>query len=190
MDRHGSTGRRMGTGLAALSMLKRFNDLLEFAVTAAIAVAFAGMVATVALQVIARNILKMSMIWTLDVAQLLFAWCIFLGAAVALRQGRQYVLTLLPERFARTNAAIGLFAFAASVVVVWVMIQAGFDMAERAGRRTKPSLGLSEFWFYVAIPLGGIVSASFLLEQASNRLRILRDGQRALAAERRGIPPS
>lgn len=171
-------------------MLKRLNDLLELLLAAVVAVAFAGMVGTVALQVIARNILKTSMIWTLDVAQLLFAWCIFLGAAIALRQGRQYVVTLLPDRFARTNAAIGLFAFAASVVVVWVMIQAGFDMAERAGRRTKQSLGLSEFWFYVAIPLGGVASASFLLEQAVDRAIVLRDGRRAAGLEKRGLPPS
>jgi len=154
-------------------MLKRLNDIVEAGLFAIIAVAFGGMVVVVAAQVIARNILKIPLIWSLDLAQLLFAWCIFLGAAIALRRGRQYVLMLFPPTWLRVNALIGLIAFLCSIVVVWVMIEAGLFMTGRAANRVNQSLGISELWFRVTIPIGGIASALFLAEQAWNRFLIL-----------------
>lgn len=151
-------------------MLKTVNDWVERLVFWALSALFAGLIVTVATQVFARNVLEIGVIWTLDLAQLLFAWCIFLGAAVALRRGGQYVLHLFPDTWRTVNAAIGLFAFLASLAVVWVMIDAGLTIIERFGRRTNQALGISEGWFYAAIPVGAAVSGLFLLEQGWNRV--------------------
>ncbi len=64
---------------SSLLVITRLNEAIERYVGRALAVAFAGLIAVVFMQVAARNVLHMPMIWTLDLAQLLFAWCIFIG---------------------------------------------------------------------------------------------------------------
>jgi TRAP-type C4-dicarboxylate transport system permease small subunit len=144
--------------------LKALNRLLEHALLGVLAAAFGALIAVVFAQVFARNVLAVPLIWTLDIAQLLFAWCIFLGAAVALRWNAHYSLELIPARWARTNTAMVLFAHVGSIVVVAVLITSGWAFAQIGLNRISLALGISEFWFFVPIPLGGAAMALFLAE--------------------------
>ncbi len=144
----------------------RLADGLEAALLAVGTVAFGLLVLTVAAQVFARNVLTMGLGWSLDLAQFLFTWCIFLGAAIAVRRRAHYQVDLLPPSWLRVQALLGLFAFVAAAVVVGVMIASGLVMIEIAGRRLNQALRISEAWFYAAIPVSAAASAVFLLEQA------------------------
>lgn len=145
-------------------MLVRLNTWLERWLGRALAILFAGLIAVVFLQVAARNVLELSLIWTLDVAQLLFAWCIFVGAALAFRKGAHYVVDLWPDRFA-DNRVINAFATAASIAVIGVLIYHGALMTRIGLNRLAPSLGISELWFFLPIPLGAVLMALFLAER-------------------------
>ena len=154
-------------------MLKRLNDRLEQALRALFALLFALLIVVVFAQVTARNVLEIPSIWTLDAAQLLFAWTIFLGAAVALRHGAHYRLELVPPGWARTNLALDGVAHLAAVVVVLVLLRHGLVFAEIGLRRTSPTLRLAGTWFFAPIPLGAAAMALFLIEA------VLEDVQRA-----------
>ena len=150
-------------------MLARINDWIEAALAVGLALAFAAMIATVFAQVAARNILQIPLIWTLDVAQLLFSWCIFIGAAVAFRRGGHYVVDLLP-----TSARIGrgvqaIISLIASAVVIGILVRYGATLAEIATRRVSPAIGISEFWFFLPIPLGAVFMALFMAEKLLTR---------------------
>lgn len=151
-------------------MLIRLNTLLEQLFGALLAALFAGLILVVFLQVVARNILRVPMIWTLDLAQLLFSWCIFLGAALAFRHGQHYVVDIWP-RGGRLGFLPVVIPFLASAVVVYVLVRNGTSMAQIGLNRTSPALGISEFWFFLPIPLGGVCMALFLVESAFRDLR-------------------
>ncbi|TVQ39678.1 MAG: TRAP transporter small permease subunit [Geminicoccaceae bacterium] len=157
--------------------LTRVADALEWLLLAVGTTAFALLVLTVGAQVFARNVLAMGLGWTLDLAQLLFTWCIFLGAAIAVRRRVHYQVDLLPPSWLRVQALLGLIAFAASAVVVYVMIASGLIMIEISGRRFNQALGISGAWFYAAIPVSAAAAAFFLLEQAVTELRRLVGGE-------------
>ncbi|WP_282610766.1 TRAP transporter small permease [Pelagibius sp. Alg239-R121] len=146
-------------------MLVRINDRIEAVLAAGLALAFAAMIATVFAQVAARNVLEIPLIWTLDVAQLLFSWCIFIGAAVAFRRGGHYVVDLLPAGALRGRRVQAVLSLIASVVVIAILVRYGATLAEIATRRVSPSIGISEFWFFLPIPLGGAFMALFLIEK-------------------------
>lgn len=146
------------------NLLKALNRRLERALLGLLAAAFGALIVVVFLQVFARNILEVPFIWTLDVAQLLFAWCIFLGAAVALRRNAHYSLELIPARWARTNTTVLLIAHVGSITVVAVLIVSGWAFTQIGLNRLTLSLGISEFWFFLPIPLGGMAMALFLAE--------------------------
>ncbi|MEL6518794.1 MAG: TRAP transporter small permease subunit [Pseudomonadota bacterium] len=149
--------------------MARINDIADTAVSWLMATAFAALIAVVALQVLARNVFSMPVIWTLDVAQLLFAWCIFLGAGVAFRRGAHYIVDLWPAHGPLSYIPV-VVSFVASVTVVWVLIWNGIDMAEIMSRRTSQTLDISLVWYFTPIPICGVLIGMALLEQVQTLL--------------------
>ena len=148
--------------------MTRICDALERVVSWALGGLFAALIVVVGLQVAARNVFQVPMIWTLDVAQLLFSWCIFLGAAPAWRRGAHYEVDLWPSGgpLARVPRAVAVLA---TLAVVYVLVWHGFEMAQFASRRTSQSLGITEYWYFLPIPLCGGLIAVFLAEALLRR---------------------
>lgn len=151
-------------------MMARIIDLAEAVVIRLLAAAFAALIAVVAIQVLARNVAAMPVIWTLDVAQLLFSWCIFLGAGVAFRRGAHYVVNLWPVT-GPFSLIPAVASFVASAIVVVVLVRNGIDMAEIMTRRQSQTLGISLTWYFAPIPICGALIGMALIEQVENRLR-------------------
>ena len=151
-------------------MITRLNAAIEHYVGLALALAFAGLIAVVFIQVAARNVFQMPMIWTLDLAQLLFAWCIFIGASLAFRQGAHYIVNLWPGT-GFMDVLSTRMSLVFSGIVVFVLISNGVKMSLIGLNRESPALGISEFWFFVPIPAGGVLMLLFLLEHALRELK-------------------
>lgn len=151
-------------------MLTRIVDAVERAVSWALAALFAALICVVALQVLARNVFEMPMIWTLDLAQLLFSWCIFVGAAVAWRRGAHYEVNLWPGS-GPAAAVPRVASVIAAAAVIAVLLVHGVRMTRIATVRESQSLGISELWFFLPIPLGAALMALFLVERLARGRR-------------------
>ena len=139
-------------------------DFIDRLVRGILALLFAGLIAVVAFQIAARNILLISAPWSLDVAQLLFSWCIFLGAGLAFRYREHYTVNLWPAH-SPLDIIPGIAAFLASVAVIFVLIRHGIAMSGIGLNRLSLSLNISEFWFYLPIPVCGFLMALFQFEK-------------------------
>lgn len=158
-------------------MLRAFNRGLERLLLAVLAGAFAALIVVVFLQVFARNVLAIPLVWTLDLAQLLFSWCIFLGAAVALRWDAHYALDLVPAHWRTATAALRVVAHLGAAVVIAVLGVSGWAFTQIGLNRFAASLGISEFWFFLPIPLGALAMAAFLAELFPTDVRRLADAR-------------
>ena len=58
------------------------------------AVLFGVLCVTVFYQVLVRNVFGGGGLWTFDIAQLTLTWCVFVGAAVAVRRGMHYYVEM------------------------------------------------------------------------------------------------
>ncbi|MFK8036205.1 MAG: TRAP transporter small permease [Hyphomicrobiales bacterium] len=145
-------------------MIAKLNSIIDRVLQSVLATLFAGLIAVVFLQVAARNVFKIPVVWTLDLAQLIFSWCIFLGAALAFRYGGHYLVNLWKED-SRLEFMPRTVAFLASCAVIFVLTWHGTIMSMIGLNRTSLSLGISEFWFYLPIPLCGALMGLFLLEK-------------------------
>lgn len=132
---------------------------------------FFVLICAVALQVVARNILAIPVLWTSDAAQLLFAWLIFLGAAIGLRQGAHYFVDLWPEGDSPFRRALTWFGIVISVVVVFILVVNGWALSMARARGEIQSLGISRMWLYIPIPVSGVMMALFLVELALKQWR-------------------
>ncbi len=155
-------------------MLSRFCSLVARLAEALLAAGFAAMILTVGLQVLARNVLKIPIIWTGDLAQLLFGWLIFVGAACAYRRGVHYTVDLLPESWDRGRRGLDVFGYALALVVIYVLIVHGWTIAEIRRSGTVQSLNISRFWMFLPIPVGGALMLLFWIEHVVRFGRELR----------------
>jgi len=106
-------------------------------------------------QVLSRFVLQAPADWSEAWTRASLIWTVFLGVALAFRQGAmlcvELLRNLLPERPRRwLENAITLVCVAFLGFLVWV----GVSMVERVRFQTMPSLDVSVSWVYLAIPVG------------------------------------
>ena len=144
---------------AALGLLVEMPAALL--VLADITVLFAG--------VIARYALHTPLLWSDELASILFLWLAMLGSVIALRRGEHMRMTAMVSKCdPHRRALMELVAIAASlaflVMVAWPSLEYALD--ERA--ITTPSLEISNIWRAAALPVGIALMGLFAI------LRLLR----------------
>lgn len=146
--------RRLG---AAEAWLVRLNQWLVIAL-------MASMATLVFANVISRYVFSASMIWAEELTQYQMIWITYLGAGLALREGRHVAVDLLDQALAprwqrALRAAMGalILAFLATLAVL------GARMAHFAWDQETPALQISAGIPYLAIPVGAAVCALHLV---------------------------
>lgn len=135
---------------------------------------FALLIATIAWQVAGREVLGVPALWTQEAAMLLFAWCVFLGSAVAVRRSAHYVCEVLPPSAERGRAILKLGGDAAIGTGAAVLLWGGVMLAEFGLDREIETLGIAEVWQMAAMPAGAALMLLFLAEVAAADLALLR----------------
>ena len=130
-------------------------------VLADIAVLFAG--------VVSRYLLHSPLLWSDELASILFLWLAMLGSVVALRRGEHMRMTALvssagPQRRALLEAVATMACLAFLALVVYP----AWEYAAEERAITTPALELSNLWRAAALPVGIALMAVFAV------LRLLR----------------
>jgi len=123
-------------------------------------------------------------VWSVDIAQLLFIWVCFLGANQALRRGEHigvdFVVRYFPEGFQRGLKAIHhvlIMAFLGTMV--WYGVKLTLLNIERRFSDTD----LSYAWVTAAVPVGCLLLLITLLRQIRLRIRKQEETYDAEASE-------
>lgn len=140
-------------------MLRTALARLDVASRWLVIAAFAVMVLVVALQVLFRYFLNLSLDWADEVGRLSFVWTAFLGVPHGVRAGAHVgidvVARLLPPALLARVFRTACVACAALMgVVAWQSVV----IAAETWDQLMPVLDFSTGWFYVAITVCGVHS--------------------------------
>jgi TRAP-type transport system small permease protein len=131
----------------------------------------AVMATLVFVNVITRYIFNFSIIWAEEVSQYLMIWIAYLGAGLALREGRHVAVEMLQDRLPtalarRVRMAVGglVLAFLGVVTVL------GFQFAVFVWNQETPVLNISLGIPSLAIPIGALLFAVHLAFMFRNYL--------------------
>ena len=137
---------------------------LERGSTAACMVASCAMMALASVlgifQIFTRFVIEQPAEWTEVLIRFSLIWMVFLGIPAAFRQGAMVSVDVLyrwsPPSIRRVlDAVVSLAALLLIVVIVWF----GWQYALRGRVQSIIGLeGVSMFWAYLAMPLGGLFS--------------------------------
>src|SRR3954468_11148611 len=146
---------------AALAQLVEIPAALL--VVAEIVILFAG--------VVARYVLHAPLIWSDELASILFLWLAMLGAVVAFRRSEHMRMTaVVASARPAMRAYLDMVATCAALAFLLMIVWPSYDYAYEESFITTPALQISNSWRAAALPVGTCLMALFAL------LRLVRDG--------------
>ena len=135
-------------------------------VVAEIVILFAG--------ILARYVFRAPLVWSDELASILFLWLAMLGSVVALRRGEHMRMTAFVNRAsARTQAFLDLVAVAAALAFMLLILMPSLDYASEEQFVSTPALDIPDIWRAAAMPVGAVLMIVLtllrLLDQADWR---------------------
>ena len=112
--------------------------------------------------------------WSEELARLLMVWLALLGAALVSREDRHLGLDVVvrswPEdvqRWGRVFVYLLIIVFAGGI-----MAWGGYQLVSQrfASGQMLPALGIAKAWFYLALPVSGVLTSLFAVESILSEL--------------------
>jgi tripartite ATP-independent transporter DctM subunit len=121
--------------------------------------------------VVARYGLHHPLVWSDELASILFLWLSMLGAVVALRRGEHMRMTALVARLSPSKRVLAeTLAIAASLAFLALVLHPAWEYASEEAAIVTPALEISNAWRAAALPTGLLLMGIVAL------LRLLRAG--------------
>ncbi len=162
----GTSLRRVGEGPRWVARLDGALGLLvempaALLVLADIGVLFSG--------VVARYVFKSPLLWSDELASIMFLWLAMLGSVIALRRGEHMRMTAWVSKATPSRQALlELIAIAACLAFLVLVAFPAWEYAADEKAITTPALEVSNLWRAAALPVGIVLMAAFAF------LRLLR----------------
>jgi TRAP-type transport system small permease protein len=112
-----------------------------------------------ALILLRLGVFSVSLEWSDEVIELLFAWMVFLGTAIVWGRREHIVVDLIPQMLAGTRAAwvLEVVGCALALVFLGVFTWQGVTFTLQAQGNTSPILMLPRPLWYVSMPIAGMM---------------------------------
>src|SRR5579864_2446267 len=130
----------------------------------------------------ARYLFQRPLIWSDELAGILFLWLAMFGAVVAFQRGEHMRMTAIVGQLSpRRRAFFDVLAIAAPLAFLVLVLQPACDFASDESFVSTPALDISSLWRAAALPIGlGLMLAIAVL-------RLLSFGNLRLAASAVGV---
>lgn len=148
---------RAGAGNAGLTRraAARVETVLGYAVATAAALLVVVEIVVLFAGVVSRYLLHRPIVWSDELASMLFLWLAMLGAVVAFQRGEHMRMTaLVGAASPRVRAFLEVVAIAAPLLFLALIMHPGYEFAYEESYITTPALEIPNAWRAAAIPVG------------------------------------
>jgi TRAP-type C4-dicarboxylate transport system permease small subunit len=122
--------------------------------------------------------LNYPIVWALDIATFLFAWCVFLGGDIAIRQDRLFCIVMLTEKLPpKTQLLFKIVNYCIIAAFLAVMIVLGVWLSYTT--RVRPFQGIPGFsytWVTISVPIGCLLMLFTVMAKVKEYLKAMREG--------------
>jgi tripartite ATP-independent transporter DctM subunit len=164
----GTRERRFEDGPArrvfVVRALSRLDRLLGWLVEIPAAILVVAEIVILFAGVVSRYVFHAPLIWSDELASMLFLWLAMLGAAVALRRGEHMRMTAFISGLSpATRALLEAAAIAAAMAFLLMIVLPGWDYAAEESYVTTPALEIPNVWRAAALPVGTVLMLAIAL---------------------------
>lgn len=155
-------------------LFSRILDLIEAALNVVTLIFYALIVIVVAFQVLNRFYLQLPIIWTADLAVVMFAWLAFLTTSKAVRRNTHFRMSALIDLLkGKSRNFLEVFSILVGGSLALLMVIYGIEMTVDGLKEVSPGLQISMAWAYASVPICG---AAMILYSLENILLTLKEG--------------
>jgi tripartite ATP-independent transporter DctM subunit len=146
----------IGAPVTRLARAARFGDGILGGVVATVAALLVlAEIGILGSGVFARYVLQRPLIWSDELASILFLWLSMLGAVLAIRRGEHMRMTGLVNRVRPgVQQLLEAFALAASLALLLMILAPAIEHAQDESFVVTPALEVSSAWRASALPVG------------------------------------
>lgn len=146
-----TAGSAFGGQAFALRCERALIRLIEFTVAALVAVE----VMVLSAGIVARYVVHRPLVWSDELASLLFLWLAMLGSVVALCRGEHMRMTAVVGKLTPPRRAfLDLVAVSATLVFLLMVLHPSYDYTYEESFVITPALEISHVWRAAALPAG------------------------------------
>ncbi len=139
-------------------MILKAIDAINKWVLTIIAILFGIMAVIIIFQVFSRFFLGLPLAWSEEIARLIMAYTIFLGAAIALRKGRLIAVEFLLEKLPKSKRNIVTIIIQVIAIAFFILLFIqGIKMIDQVHSQLSSALRIPMSVFYAAIPIGSVL---------------------------------
>ena len=149
-----------------------FYRYLKKSVEVVVTFCSAAMTFMLIIQVFLRYVLKASVPFSEELARYLMVWVVFLAAGLALQEDAHISIRILVDKLpGRTRSWANLGAQILLLVFLVLLMIETIALLPYQRLQIILSMGISIFWFYLAIPVGCSIMILFLLPKMHQKLK-------------------
>jgi tripartite ATP-independent transporter DctM subunit len=105
--------------------------------------------------VTSRYVLHKPLVWSDELASMLFLWLAMLGSIVAFQRGEHMRMTAIVGKLKpRLRAMLDLVAIAAALAFLSFVVHPAYEFAQDEAFVTTPAMGIPNAWRAAALPMG------------------------------------
>jgi TRAP-type C4-dicarboxylate transport system permease small subunit len=123
------------------------------------------------LQVLFRFVLRIPAVWTEEVARMSFVWLIFLGAAIAVKEGGHLALDMITAAMPpRVRTVMQYWVLTLILALSGIILYAGGNYCLRSAGKVAVTLPIPSNCVYLAVPISAAMMIFFSLELIADKM--------------------
>ena len=138
-----------------IAWLEMLNRIVATLVEVPAALLVLAEVVVLLMGVTSRYVLHQPLVWSDELASILFLWLAMLGSIIAFQRGEHMRMTAIVGKLEpRARAFLDLVAIAAGVAFLAFVVHPAYEFAQDEVFVTTPAMGIVNSWRAAALPIG------------------------------------
>ncbi len=164
--------------------MKKINDaIFKYLINPVVKVTGIALLLVILLQIFGRMFMSRPPAWTEEMSRFIFLWYCFLGCACTMRAKQHLGLDYFYNKFGlKVRNTIDVIIQILTVVFGLYCAVYGFQVIKVVAKRVAPITRLSMKWFYLVLPIMGILFVMLGIEnliEMIKKIKAERGGQSA-----------
>ena len=152
---HDAGGTLAASELAPAGWLDKMHRALCTLVEVPAAILMLAEVVVLLMGVTSRYVLHKPLVWSDELASMLFLWLAMLGSIVAFQRGEHMRMTAIVGMLAPSRRAfLDLIAIATALAFLSFVVHPAYEFAQDETFVTTPAMGIANSWRAAALPIG------------------------------------
>lgn len=152
--------------------MKTISDLLSKVICGMLLVFLIVLVVVTFLQVLCRFVIRIPVVWSEEVVRMSFVWLIFLGAAIAIKEGTHLTLDMLVSAFSEKGQQfMRIIVLIIILIAAGALLYAGSSYVIRNIGITAVTMPIPSNFVYVSAPISALLMIFFSIEQLTNQIK-------------------